>query len=198
MKKGDLNTETELLSLLSQGSEDAFQILFHKHKNQIYKVAMLYVKSTFLAEELVQDVFIKVWENRKNVSQIKSFESWVYTISKNMILNYHKRVATEQRANNFYQLEKNKENNNNTHHKLENAQYQEILNKGLALLSQQQQAVYKLIREEHLSYEETGKRLGISRLTVKTHFARALSLLRNFLKSYGEIGIIITAIIFSK
>ncbi|WP_131539645.1 RNA polymerase sigma factor [Pedobacter nototheniae] len=190
--------EPDLLSLLAKGNEDAFRILYQQHRKQIYKVAYLYVKSTFLAEDIVQNVFVKVWEHRENMTNIRSFESWIYTLTKNMILNYHKRIVIKEHVNNAYQLEKSKEINNDTDHKLENAQYQKILQEGLELLSQQQQAVYHLIRNENLSYEETGKRLGISRLTVKTHFSRALQSLRVFFKSYGEIGLIIIFTFFRK
>lgn len=79
--------ETTLLALLEEDSEYAFQMIFDRHRGRIYRLALMYVKSQSLAEDIVQDVFLKLWFQRKKLSEIKSLESWIYTIAKNHTLN---------------------------------------------------------------------------------------------------------------
>ena len=90
--------ETTLLSLLSEDSEYAFQLIFDKYRNHTYKVAMMYVKSPVIAEEIVQDVFLKLWFQRKNLKEIRSLESWLFTLTRNLTFNCLKKIAYEWTA----------------------------------------------------------------------------------------------------
>jgi len=172
--------------MLSEDSQYAFQVLFDRYKNHIYKVAMLYVKLPSMAEEIVQDVFMKVWLNRKTLTGIQSFESWLFIVSKNLIVNYNKRLATEWIAFRNYQSQNNLPEND-TDHKVRTSQYRDLLDKAVSQLSPQQQAVYRMAREQQLSYQEIARQLNVSPLTVKTHLARALNSVRAYLKQHGEI-----------
>lgn len=178
--------ESRLLALLSEDSQFAFQVLFDRYKDHIYKVASLYVKSPAMAEEIVQDVFMKVWLNRKSLTGVESFEAWLFVVSKNLIFNYNKRLALEWKACRKYQ-EQAPAPDNSADRKVSSAQYAALLQKAISELSGQQKTVYLLAREENLSYQEIGERLNISALTVKTHMARALNAIRSYLKQHGEI-----------
>jgi RNA polymerase sigma-70 factor (ECF subfamily) len=90
--------ESTLLSLLARDSEYAFQLVFDRYRNNIYKVAMMYLKSPVMAEEIVQDVFLKLWFQRKHLTEIRSLESWFFTITKNLTLNCMKKIAHEWMA----------------------------------------------------------------------------------------------------
>jgi RNA polymerase sigma-70 factor (family 1) len=188
--------EPQLLVMLANDSQYAFQVLFNKYKNHIYKVAGLYLKSPSLAEEVLQDVFLKVWINRKAMMHLNSFESWLYTVSKNLILNYNKRLVAEWKARENYCVP-DAGVEDNADHKIRASQYQQLLQKALSQLPEQQQAVYKLAREQHLSYKEIAEQLSISTLTVKTHMARALGSIRAYLKSNGDSTFIILFLIQS-
>jgi len=184
--------ESQLLTMLAEDSQYAFQLLFNKYKNHIYKVAALYVKSPSMAEEILQDVFMKVWLHRKTLVTIHSFESWLFTVSKNLIFNYNKRLAAEWKAYERYG-QRSTTAQSDTDHKVRTAQYQQLLSTAIGQLPQQQQAVYKMAREENLSYQEIATQLSLSVLTVKTHMARALNAIRSFLKEHEET---IPAILF--
>ena len=182
--------EFTLLSLLSQGSEYAFQLVFDRYRNNIYTVAMVYVKSPVLAEEIVQDVFLKLWFQRDKLSEIRSLESWLFTLTKNLTLNCLKKNAHEWTAREKW-IKQNEQSENNTDHKILNAEYQRLLQQAVNQLSPQQQQVYKLAKEDGFSYDAISEQLFISPLTVKTHMARALASIRLFLQQHGDLAILL-------
>src|SRR5687768_475740 len=85
----------DVLNLLAQGSEYAFQLVFDSYKNRVYNLALTYLKSPVLAEEIVQDTFLKLWFQRQNLAGINSLEAWLVTVSKNLTINYLKKIAHE-------------------------------------------------------------------------------------------------------
>jgi DNA-directed RNA polymerase specialized sigma24 family protein len=69
--------EARLIALLADDSEYAFQLLFDRHRNRIYHTAIRYLKSPVLAQEVVQDVFLKLWFERRNIRQGLPLEAWL-------------------------------------------------------------------------------------------------------------------------
>lgn len=177
--------EAKLISLLAKDSEYAFQLMYDRYRNRIYHTAIRYLKSPLLAQETVQDVFLKLWLERKNLNADKPIEAWLYTVAKNNLLNRIKRITSEWKALNHLQLTSPK-SDNSAGDRLEDSQYRQLLRQALLELPAQQQKVFYLARQEHLTYLEIGGRLGISPLTVKTHMARALSHIKIYLAAHGE------------
>lgn len=165
--------ESHLISLLAEDSEYAFQLMYDRHRNRIYHVAIRYLKSPVLAQEVVQDVFLKLWIERKNIKTNQPLEGWLYTVAKHNLINRLKKIASEWKAlSNLRHL-----TNKFVHaasDKIEEAQYIELLQKAIKTLPQQQQTVFSLARNEHLTYIQIGEKMGISPLTVKKHMSRAL------------------------
>lgn len=123
-----------ILKLLSQSSQYAFQLVFDRHRNRIYKVALMYLKSPVLAEEIVQDTFFKLWFQRKNLVGIISLEAWLYTISKNLILNYLKKISYESAVRNNW-INSHAQTENNTDFKLLDAEFNQHFQGALSKLS---------------------------------------------------------------
>jgi len=177
--------EAKLISLLAKDSEYAFQLMYDRYRNRIYHTAIRYLKSPLLAQETVQDVFLKLWLERKNLDPGRPIEAWLYTVAKNNLLNRLKRIASEWKALHQFQLN-TPQSENSAGDKVEDSQYRQLLQQALLELPDQQQKVFYLARQEHLTYVEIGERLGISPLTVKTHMARALSHIKAYLAAHGE------------
>lgn len=176
--------DSKLVSLLAADSENAFQLIYDRHRNRIYQTAIRYLKSPVIAQDVVQDVFLKLWYHRKELDINQSIEAWLYSVTKNNLLNRIKKIAGEWKAmkhvgNLTESLSENVES------KLEESQHKELLVLAISRLSDQQQKVFKLSRYEMLTYTEIGEKLDISPLTVKTHMARALSSIREFFLKHG-------------
>lgn len=178
--------ESTLLALLAQDSEYAFQLVFDRYRNTVYKAAMLYVKSPVIAEEIVQDVFLKLWFQRHHLGEIRSLESWLFILARNLTLNSLKKISHEWLAREKW-VRENASSENSTDYKVLNAQYQQLLAQAISRLSPLQQQVYRLAKEQGLSHKEIGGQLSISPLTVKTHMARAMAAIRTFLQENGIV-----------
>lgn len=177
--------ESTLISLLKKDSEYAFQLLFDHYHNLVYKVALLYVKSPTLAQDIVQDVFMKIWFQRNNLPDVISFESWIYTLSRNLTINCLKKLAYEGKARAAFNKDQNGFDDT-TDHKIRNSQYNALLQQAIHQLPEQQQKVYRLGKEKGLTYEAIGHELSLSPLTVKTHMSRALAAIRSFLQKHDK------------
>lgn len=174
--------EEQLLEMLVSNSEYAFKIIFETHRNRIFKLAMRYLKSPVLAQEVVQDVFMKLWTKRNTIKTTTPVEGWLVTVAKNDILNRIKKLANEWKALNHLKASQVFEDNS-TQEKIENADYDLILKEALGCLTEKQLQVYSLARQNNLSYLQIAEHLEISPLTVKTHMSRALCHIRSFLNS---------------
>jgi RNA polymerase sigma-70 factor (family 1) len=176
--------EHKLIILLKEDSEYAFQLIFDKHRNRIYKTAIKFLKSPIIAQDVVQDVFLKLWFERNNLNENRPIEAWLYTVAKHNILNKLRKIANDWKAVDQYAYQISTEVNK-TDHKLIEGQYQNQLSKAIAKLPEQQRLVFLLSRTDKLTYDQIGQKLGISPLTVKTHLSRALHFLKKELKTSG-------------
>lgn len=181
-----LYEEARLISLLADDSEYAFQLLFDRYRNRIYQTAVRYLKSPVLAQEVVQDVFLKLWFERKNIRKDIPVEAWLFTIAKNNLINRLKKLASEWKALKNLDVPANQASDN-PENKVQESQYDQLLQEALQTLSDQQQAVFLLSRNEHLTYAQIGEKMDISPLTVKTHMSRALDTIRAYFMSRGEL-----------
>lgn len=177
--------EAKLISLLANDSEYAFQFIYERYRNRIYHTAVRYLKSPVLAQETVQDVFLKLWLERKNLNPDKPIEAWLYTVAKNNLVNQLKRIALEWKS--LHQLKLiSPDCENRTGDKVEDSQYNRLLQRALIKLPPQQQKIFYMARQEHLTYIQIGEKLGLSPLTVKTHMSRALNHIKAYLTAHGE------------
>lgn len=181
-----------LVQLLSNDSEYAFQLLYDRHRDRIYQVAVRYLKSPMAAQEVVQDVFLKLWINRASMDPTRPLEAWLYTVARNLIVNRLRKLASEWKS--VRPLQPNDDfSEAPVDGRVDAQRYQRWYQEALSSLSEQQRTVFLLAREEQLSYAEIAERLSLSPLTVKTHMARALDALRRFMADRGlTLGVAIT------
>ena len=184
-----------LVRMLAQDSEYAFQLLYDRHRDRIYQVAVRYLKSPMTAQEVVQDVFLKLWINRTQIDPSRPLEAWLYTVARNGIVNRLRKLASEWKATRPNVLS-DEAVDNSVEHKIDDKMYQRWYEEALANLSEQQRTVFLLAREEKLSYAEIGERLSLSPLTVKTHMSRALDGFRRFMEAKG-ISLGVALLVFS-
>ena len=178
-----LKNEQALLQLLKVGSEHAFTKIFYHYKGRIYSVALKFLKSPVGAEEIVQEVFLKLWLKRTELPDIRRLDNYLFILTRNLILDRIKKLSHES-ASKMEQLgltgmESTIEDSD---YLLRQHQCQQIIKNAIDGLSQQQKQVYIFAKEEYLSHEMIAERMGISKLTVKTHMAKALQSIRHYLE----------------
>ena len=182
--------EAALLAMLAQDSAYAFQLVFDAYRNRIYTVALSYLKEVPLAEEAVQEVFLKLWLQRRELVDIQSLQAWLFTVARNHLLNQLAKIAREHKAKQSWATQ-NKATEDTASHKLLTAEYDHLLHRAISQLSQRQQQVYRLAKEQGLTYEQIATQLSMSPFTVKTHLSRAMESIRHFLKQHGELFLVL-------
>ncbi len=179
--------EKEYVIKLKKGSFSAFDHLFSVYKERLYAFAIGYLKIEEDAKELVQDVFVKVWEHRHQLDEGKSFNSYLFTIAKNTILNYFRKKANEQTY-----IEYIKQHTGLSVSPVEeNIEFSELQKKAQDLvehLPPRQREIYRLSREKGLPNEEIARNLHISKKTVENQITLAMKYLREKL---GEGSLIV-------
>jgi RNA polymerase sigma-70 factor (family 1) len=181
--------DVELLLQLAKGNELAFVQIIDRYQQKVYSVAFKFLKSREQAKEIVQEVFLRVWNKRDAFAEAKNLEALIYTATKNLTLNYLDKIANERQAQyKFTQLRDNV--SHVTEYELQEREYETLLNKSLEELPPQQLLVYQLAKVEGLSYEEIADRLHITTNTVKYHIKHIHKFLRKKLEMNTSLAVI--------
>ena len=182
--------QKKLLLLLNRGDESAFNELYQAYSKPLYLRILRMVKSADIADELLQELFIKLWNARTTVDSEKSFQSYLYTIAQNLVYNYFRKVAHDQaliesliiNAANYYL---------NGQELLENKETAAILKQAIEQLPPQRKKVFQLCKIEGKSYEEAGRIMGISPATVNSHMTKSIQAIKDYILRNRDMAILI-------
>jgi RNA polymerase sigma-70 factor (ECF subfamily) len=169
-----------LLAAVAGGDQKAFGELFARHKDRMYTVAITYTDDPATAEEVVQDVFLRVWKNRHRLGEIADFPAWLYTISRNRALTALNKIAREAKKKDEF-ISYLPPGINEAEQKIDEYHLQQLLESAMARLTKQQRRVFELSRLKGYSREEVAAILGLAPATVSVHLTIALRTIRAFL-----------------
>jgi len=169
--------EKELLQRIAQGDEKAFRTIFDQYKDQFYAAALKMTRSTDVAEEIVQEVFVALWMQRSALAVVEYPSSYLFTIVYNNINKHFKKLALEKRIRQSVS-ERAPDSECITENELIEKENRQLLTHIIQQLPPQQQLVYELSKQEGLSRDEIADRLHISPNTVKNHLLKALKYIR--------------------
>lgn len=193
----DLSTlpEKELLFRVADGDEASFRFLFDKYRNKIYSFCMYLTHSEYFAEEITQEVFMKIWLSRKQLESVEYFNAYLRTIASHVASNYLKRLANEKII-----LKKMADESMQSSEATENTviynEYQAILEEAIQHLPPQQKKVYILSRHERLKQDEIAQLMNLSPYTVKEYMKNAMFTIRKFVGGRIELAILVAIKIF--
>jgi RNA polymerase sigma-70 factor (family 1) len=172
-------------------NDDAFRRLFDGYKNRLYGYVLAIAHSPYAAEEITQEIFIKLWLCRDILHQVDNLDGYIFTIARNKTLNYLRKAANDQRLLRELQAFAVPENNNVEERTLA-GEYDRLIGDALTFLSPQRRLVYQLSRDKGLNHEEIAHHLHLSRNTVKNHMVEALRFIRQYLGRHGStLGLIL-------
>ena len=173
-------SEKEQWSEIQRGNKILFEVNFRKHYSPLCGFAYTKLQSSALAEEIVQEVFVKLWDKRKSLD-ITYFKSYLYTSVNNAVMNHFKHEKVKQE----YQTEMKVVADDSTDD--DTVEFDELQSKLAALIEampEQRQKVFKLAKIDGLKYMEVAEKLGVSIKTVENHMGKALSYLREHLADF--------------
>lgn len=181
--------ERDMLLLVAAGNRQAFNSLLHARWNKVYTLALTYLRSAEDAQELTQDVFLKVWQNRTQLPSLVNFDGWLFILARNGILS----ELRKKKARPIISAEPGEweEDTILPDHPLIYKEASALVAKGIEALPPARKKVFTLSRMEGKSYEEIAAMLNISRNGVKDHIVKALHFLRNYLHEHGGDGLMV-------
>ena len=193
--------ETEILTEVKAGNTIAFERLYDCYWLKVYNFAQLYITSSFEVSEVVQDVFVKVWESREMFDETKNFDGFLFIITRNIIFNYSRR--------HFYELNfkmtalRGLENSYDIEDELDAADLKSYIDKLIdtpvliepgetrywvrKLIEQlppQRRRIFKMSREQHLTNKEIAERCAVSEKAIERQITMALKFLRDNLPMF--------------
>ena len=183
--------EKEELESLRNASKQSFEALYNRYSGKLYNFVMKVSKGdTYIAEELVQRTFIKVWETREYIDPDKSFISYLCTIAKNMLLNEYKH-QTIQFIYSEYIKGKATDNHNFTEKEVDKNLLEEYIDTLIDKLPPKRREVFILSRKEGLSNKKIAERLQITESTIETQLLKAMTFMKNQLQKNYELLLLI-------
>jgi RNA polymerase sigma-70 factor (ECF subfamily) len=167
---------------ISENDEEAFSLLLLNFWNKVYTQALTYLKSSLTAQELTQDVFIRLWTNRNALVGIDNFAGYLFVMTKNEVLSQLRKKRSQPETPD----ETLPEEVWIPDQQLQYKQAYAMIFNGIERLPPVRKQVFKMSRNEGLSYDEIATRLNISRNGVKDHIVKALLFLRNYIRLHSD------------
>lgn len=173
------NEDHALFLLIKERDKDAFAAVYQKYHRYLYSLAVKYLKDAQLAEDAVQHVFVKLWETTKNIEIEINLKNYLYTMTKNYILNTirdHKEEISLSYANAQIDIP----GQDDIIKALEDKQMRSILYQGVESLPPQKKEVCLRKLETTDSNQQIADKMGISVHTVKSHYQESVKILRSY------------------
>ncbi|MCC8423588.1 RNA polymerase sigma factor [Mucilaginibacter sp. UR6-11] len=185
-------SDEELLPDLIAGRAEAFTVFYERYHSNIYQFIYKYVHSAPMADDLTQEVFIKIWDGRAQLQHVQSFKAYLLISARNHTLNRLKAALRNEHAmgevvRNFVTQRKA------TDERLLETDYAAFLQRELAKLPERSREIFRLCRQEGRTYEEVAQELGISKSAVKNHMVFSMKVLKNAVEK--ELGVSLATVL---
>ncbi|HEY4334927.1 MAG TPA: RNA polymerase sigma-70 factor [Puia sp.] len=193
MQKEDHHNEQELLRLLAQDDMQAYQQLFERYWDQVYGAVLRLTKTPEEAKDLAQDIFLKLWDKREKLTEVRNFRSYLFTISRNLVYD-QLRTKVFRESNREFLVNYFSYNRSSPQELLEQKELGAVLNGAIASLPPQLRKVFNLHRIEGLTHEEIAEKLNITPISSKTYMVRALMTLRREIRKHSGKLLFLTGV----
>ncbi|MEG3655866.1 RNA polymerase sigma-70 factor [Arenibacter palladensis] len=173
----------QLIASLKKGNKVAFKTIFELYEKRLYYFIHSITKSDYASEEILQEVFIKIWLKKESLDVRHSFDAFLFTIAKNSTYNYLRSIASQESLKKEYYKNINSLNEE-TENSILLAEYEDLVNDILENIPTQKRSIFILSKQQGKSNEEIADLLGITQKTVKNHLWKTLQIIRTELKPH--------------
>lgn len=181
-----LYNEKQLISRLKENDQKAFDEIFNHYYARVYNLAYHFLHTREEAQEIVQIVFIAVWENRLQIDAEKSFSAYIQSIARHTIFNQLKRAVYRQRFIDF-SLKQAETEEAATDDSYQFKELQEVLENAISEMPPRRREIFYLSRTKGLSYKEIASKLSITESTVNTQISKSIEFLRKKMHEFGVL-----------
>lgn len=181
MPADKINIDKVLLRQIADGDEKAFRILFYHYKDRFYSVVLKMSRSGDTAEEIVQEVFIKIWEQRASLIEINNPDAYFFTVIYRRVFDHYKKIALERKL--LKVISEFPTFQNITDETVLANESERLVKEAVTKLPPQQQLIFKLSKHQGMSREQIAEQLHLSPNTVRNHMAEAIKFIRIYLSN---------------
>jgi len=167
----------QIIKRFKEGDAESFDIIYNKYSKKLFHFVLGLVKDRVISEDLVQEVFVSLWENRSQVNPKLNFENYIFTIAYNSIRKFFRDQSTKTKVIDLL-IKDSPELVDSIYGTVIYNEMLDQANKIIETLPQRRKVVYKLSRQEGMKTKEIADKLNISTRTVENHLAKALKYLR--------------------
>lgn len=179
-------TDKHLTELLSKGEEKAFCELYIRYKNRLFLFSLKFLKDKDLTEDIVQDIFTHLWESRYFIDANYNISSYLFTITKNRILNTLKKYSTEKNIIDII-MSKSLVEQVSADNEIIDSEYKNLFKAAINKLPPTRKKIFVLSRMEHMTHKEIAATLNISIYTVQEHISESLKYIKKYLSLHTDI-----------
>ena len=180
------NSDFFCVKCLVEGDEEAFVALYSKYHRKIYYTVLKMTQSDDLAQDVTQNVFLKIWETRASLDPTKNFAAYISIIARNEIFDMFKKITHEEfikkKLQQFAEISESDEEDDSYEI------YKNLLDNAIAALPPQRRVVFEMCKLREKTYNEVARRLNISGSTVQDHIVKANKFIREYLITHGNVS----------
>ncbi|MVZ65319.1 sigma-70 family RNA polymerase sigma factor [Sphingobacterium sp. DK4209] len=175
-----------LIQEIQNGNSEAFAVVYERYADRVYALALSFLKDEGWSEDLLQEVFWKLWEHRERLDTQENLWTYLFVLTKHRALNKIREIKNA-RMKMDHLLLKSESLGLTEQVSIGQKELVACIERAKELMSQQQQLVFELCKTEGLTYSQAGERLNIAPNTVKNHMVQSLKVLRTYLHKCGYI-----------
>lgn len=181
-----------IINDIKNGSERSFNLLYDLWVSRLYSFVYQYIKSESITDDIVQETFCQLWNNRKGLDPNKSIQAYIFTTSYHLIIKELRRQINNPLLSEYIEYQENfTTTDNETTRHLEFDQFQQKLESAKEKLTPRQREIFDLNKENNLSAKEIAEKLSISEQVVRNQLSTAIKSIRKDLKQYNSLFFIL-------
>jgi RNA polymerase sigma-70 factor (ECF subfamily) len=183
-----VRSDKDLLVQVALGNEASFECLFARYHERLFQYISLFIKAPQIAEEVVMDVFMKIWLARDLIGQVENFNSFLFRMAHNKAIDFLRMVAKMPDFKELMWDTMQIPATDDADALVLRAEFEAKVRQAMSRLSEQRRKVFEMSRDQELSHEQIATRLGLSKNTVNSHIVEAKRFIREYLSKNLDIA----------
>jgi RNA polymerase sigma-70 factor (family 1) len=173
--------ESDLIKKIVSGDRQAFAVLYQQYVGELYRYVYLFVKCKEDSEEIVQEIFVKIWNRREKLDEVTSFKAYIYKSAKNLLLDEIRKNAVKAKALLILKSDSEASFDKTDDRIIYNEHYQ-IAEQAISSLPEKRRLIFLMRTREELSLDEIAAKLSISKSVVKKQLYAGISFVRKYMQ----------------
>ena len=182
-----MEKDCELLKEIASGNENAFKIFFEMHKDKLFHFLLKVCKSREMADEILNDVFFKIWMGRELIVEVQNMDAFLFTVAKNKAMDFFRIASRNKKLQQFITERMDTFKEKEADFNLLDHEYKKILKNAIGQLSPKRREIFILSREHGMTHDQIAQHLHLSRNTVRNTMAESLKTIRHYLVQNGVV-----------